>query len=166
MQLQIPCFPISERTSWNQWPSAVSEKVTSYENATGNSPALLIFVPCKEILATGFKPKIKEPNMESPESLVMIAIEPTIRAGVMEALDRVAAREPKLPPGPRKTTPTIKPNTLLKSIFEQMADMPATVFSVTFPLDDQEAKAGTIFFLRTRFTIAAFRREMEKPLPP
>jgi len=166
MQLQIPCFPISERTAWNQLPRIMSEKVESYAEATGNALALLLFIPCKEISKPGFRTELKQPDMKAPETLLMVAIEPTIRAAVMEALERVAAREPKYPPGTRQITPTIKPNTLFKSIFEQMAQMPATVFSVTIPIDDDETKAGTIFFVRTAFTIAEFRRDMEKPIQP
>ena len=40
--------------------------------------------------------------------------------------------------------------------------MPATVFSLTMPCEDGEP--GTIFFLRTAFTISEFRREIEEPI--
>jgi hypothetical protein len=43
-----------------------------------------------------------------------------------------------------------------------MADMPATVFSVSFTQGGGEL--ATIFFIRTAFTISQFRREMEQTL--
>jgi len=74
----------------------------------------------------------------------------------------VEAREPKLPANPKAKRLRFKDNTPLKNVFRQMGELPATVFSLTFPNNGLDS--GTIFFLRTAFTISEFRRETERPI--
>lgn len=105
----------------------------------------------------GFKPTLSE----APEELVVFALGQMVRNAVFEALERVAEREPKIADRTVKL-PKFKENTPLKSFFRQMAEMPATVFSLTFP--DDSPDSATIFFLRTPFTVSEFRREMHRPI--
>lgn len=97
------------------------------------------------------------------EALLVVAFEKSIREAVFQALDRVELREPNLPAARSSVkTPKFKDHTPLKSFYRQMAKMPATVFSVTFP--DDGTDAISIFFLRTAFTVSEFRREIEQPI--
>lgn len=132
--------------------------IDAYEQQTGDFPPLLLFEPGPESRIPGAMPKVPE----SPEHLVVIAVGQPIRSVVFEALDRVAKREPQPDANNKPKRLKFKDNTPLKSFFRQMAEMPATVFSITFPDDGPDA--GTIFFLRTAFTISEFRREVQQPI--
>jgi len=119
---------------------------------------MLIFEPLEHSNIPGYQPTISQ----APEELIIVTVISAVRDATFAALARVENFEPK-PPGDKPTKPMkIKENTPLKSIFRQMAAMPATVFSFSFPQDDGEP--ATIFFLRTAFTISQFRREMERPI--
>ncbi len=80
---------------------------------------------------------------------------------MFEALERVEAREPKLPANPKAKGLKLEDNMPLKSIFRQMRELPATVYSHTLP--DNGPDGDTAFFLRTRFTITELRHELEQP---
>jgi hypothetical protein len=70
--------------------------------------------------------------------------------------------EPNYPGRPAPEGLEIEENTPFKSIFRQMADMPATVLSFSLPPDSGEL--ATIFFIRSAFTVSQFRREIERPI--
>jgi hypothetical protein len=155
-EFQIPCFPVSERTTWCDLPEVIDAFVEIVDEKTGSCPPLLIFEPHPDFKIPGRWPVISE----APEELLVIAILPDVRTACFQALERVEAREPKpLNDQPRKSL-KFKDNTPLKSFFRQMAQMPATVVSLTFPDDGPDAVS--IFFLRTPFTISEFRREMHQ----
>ena len=155
--IQIPVSPISERTACAELPHRIRAVIDSYEEQEHDSyPPLLIFEPYEESRIPGFVARISE----APEELLVIAIEPSVREAVLQALECVAAREPLNPPqGPPKTI-KLKPNTPLKSVFRQMAEAHLTVFSITVPSDSPYFT--TYFFMRTPFTISEFRRELHQ----
>ena len=155
-QTKIPCFPISEQTTWSEIPAVISAVVDVWANATGESLRLLIVEPMEESDIADYEPGLV------PEELLVIAVDPVVRQAVFEALKRVESREPAFPHQQTVKTPKIEENTPLKSIYRHMADMPATVFSVTLP--GANGEPGTVFCLRTAFTISEFRREIEKPI--
>ena|ERR1035441_2939851 len=157
-QVQIPVLPISERTTWGEIPEVMEAVVTAFEERTGTVPPLLIFEPHEESRIPSPAPT----PSDAPEELVVVAVGQVVREAVFEALRRVEAREPNIPVNPKAKLPKFKDNTPLKSFFRQMAAMPATVFSLTFP--DDAPDSGTIFFLRTAFTISELRREMNRPI--
>ena len=158
MQFQIPCFPVSYRTTFEELPDVFEIFISSAEEQTGSCPPLLIFEPHPEWPTYGRLPVISE----APEELVVVALEPSVRAACFQALDRVAEREPPYPSHPPKKTFKFKSNTPLKSFFRKMAEMPMTVFS--FPFPDDEPDSIHIFFLRTPFTVSEFRREITQPI--
>ena len=157
-QVQIPVLPISERTTWGEIPEVMEAVVTAFEERTGTVPPLLIFEPHEESRIPSPAPT----PSDAPEELVVVAVGQVVREAVFEALRRVEAREPNIPVNPKAKLPKFKDNTPLKSFFRQMGELPATVFSLTFPDDGPDS--GTIFFLRTAFTISEFRRETERPI--
>jgi hypothetical protein len=132
--------------------------VTAFEERNETVPPLLIFEPCEESRIPGPAPT----PSDAPEELVVVAVGQVVREAVFEALERVEAREPNIPVNPKRKVPKFKDSTPLKSFFRQMAALPATVFSLTFPDDGPDS--GTIFFLRTAFTISEFRREVQRPI--
>jgi len=155
-QTKIPCFPISETTTWGEIPMVISTVVDVWADATGEGLRLLIVEPMEESRIPDYIPGL------APEELLVIAVDPVMRQAVFEALQRVELREPVPPHKQTVKTPKIEENSTFKSIYRQMAEMPATVFSLTMPCDDGEPE--TLFFLRTAFTISEFRREIEKPI--
>jgi hypothetical protein len=157
-QEQIPQIPVPENTTWGELPELVGAAVQICEEKFGGCPPVLIFEPIEQSNIPGYQPTISQ----APEELIVVAVIPQIRDAALAALERVEASEPKHPGGPPPKLPRIKDNTPFKSIFRQMAAMPATAFSISFPQDDGEN--ATIFFLRTAFTISEFRREMERPI--
>lgn len=157
-QQQIPQIPVSEKTTWGELPDLLGAAVQICEEKFGGCPPMLIFEPLEHSNIPGYQPTISQ----APEELIVVTVIPQVRDAAFAALERVEAFEPKHPGGPAPKIPKIKENTPFKSIFRQMAAMPATVFSVTFPQDDGEP--ASIFFLRTAFTISQFRREMERPI--
>lgn len=155
-QFQIPCFPISERTTWSELPDVFDAVADALPEES--FPPLLLFEPHPE---TKFPHQVPVMS-EAPEELLIVAVLPDVRAACFRALERVEGREPKLADeNPRKSL-KFKDNTPIKSFFRQMAEMPATVVSLTFP--DDSPDAATIFFLRTSFTISEFRREIQEPI--
>ena len=133
----------------------ISVVVDVWANTKGEALRLLIIEPMEESRIPDYEPGL------APEELVVVAVDPVVRQAVFEALSRIESREPVSPHNETVKTPQIHENTPLRSIYRQMADMPAAVFSLTMHCDDGEP--GTIFFLRTAFTISEFRREIEKP---
>jgi hypothetical protein len=155
-QFQIPCLPISERTTWSDLPDVIDAVLETFDDSS--FPPLLIFEPHPEPRFPHQVPVVSE----APEELVVLAVLPDVRGACFRALERVEAREPKLADeSPRKSI-KFKDNTPIKSFFRQMAEMPATVLSLTFPDDGPDA--ATIFFLRTPFTVSEFRREIQQPI--
>jgi hypothetical protein len=157
-QEQIPQLPVSEKTTWGELPDLLGAAVQVCEEKFGGCPPVLIFQPIEQSNFPGYQPTISQ----APEELIVVTVIPRIRDAAFAALERVEAREPKHPGGPPPKMPKIKDNTPFKSVFRQMAAMPATVFSISLTQDDGEN--ATIFFLRTAFTISEFRREMERPI--
>ena len=134
----------------------ISTVVDVWANATGEGLRLIMVEPMEESRIPDYEPGL------APDELLVVAVDPVVRQAVFEALKRIEPREPISPQEHTVRTPKIEENTRLRSIYRQMADMPATVFSLTLPCEDGEP--GTIFFLRTAFTISEFRREIEKPI--
>ncbi len=91
--------------------------------------------------------------------MLTLAPHAATRDAIMRALQEVEKREPKLE---NQRTPkiAIKPNTPLRSIFKQMANIPMTVFSLT----DGDDPDSTIFFIRTAFTLSELHKELPKVL--
>jgi hypothetical protein len=159
MQFQIPCFPLSYRSTWAELPEILEIFMSGVEERTGTSSPLLVFEPHPDWPDYGPLPFISE----APEELVVVALEQSVRAACFRALERVESREPKYAGHtPSKKPLKFKENTPIKSFFRQMAEMPVTAFSITFPDDGPDAIS--IFFLRTPFTVSEFRREMHKPI--
>ena len=158
MEMQIPCLPISERTTWIDLPDRFMEFLEAVEEQTGLCPPMMIFEPQPDPRVPGHRATVSE----APEELVVVAVGSEVRAACFQALERVAEREPKLPPDHPVKSLKVKGNTPLKSFFRQMTEIPATVISLTLSADDPDAP--TVFFLRTPFTVSEFRREMNTPL--
>jgi len=156
-QVQIPLFPIDQKTTWSEFPDIVEVFATHFEERTGDFPPMLIFEPSEKLFAPGSKFNVSE----APEEIIVVSISPDVSNAMFEALKRVEAREPKGIPYQSKPV-KIKDNTPIKSIFRQMAAMPVTVYSLTFLLSDSDSI--TVFFVRTPFTVSEFRREMEMPI--
>ena len=94
--------------------------------------------------------------------MIVIAAIPKVRDAALAAVQRVEAFEPKHPGGPARPLPPLNGADSFQTIFRQMAALPATVLSVSFPQADGEL--ATVIFLRSAFTISQFRREMSRPL--
>lgn len=159
MQFQIPCFPLSYRTTCAKLPELFEVATEELEERTGMFPPLLIFEPHPDWTEDDPLPLISD----APEELIVVALEQQVRAACFQALGRIEDREPKNPLR-RSSNQRLKfkENTRIKSVFRQMNEMPITVFSLTFPDDGPDAIS--IFFLRTPFTISEFRRELLKPI--
>jgi hypothetical protein len=153
-EFQIPCFPVSERTTFAELPDVLKKMMRSLETEMDGSPPLFIFEPRPESRIPG--QVVASPGV--PEELLVVALYPDVRLACFEALARVEAREEKLPRDGTPKSLKFKENTPLKSFFRQMAELPVTVFSITLPDDGPEAI--TFFFMRTQFTIDEFRIEM------
>ena len=159
MQFQIPCFPISYRTTFAELPEVFDIFISSAEEQNGSCPPFLIFEPHPEWPSYGPLPVISD----APEELIVAAWMPSIREACFQALERFEVREPEYPNHPTsKRRLKFKENTPIKSFFRQMTEMPATVFSLTFPDDGPDSIS--IFFLRTPFTVSEFRREIAQPI--
>jgi hypothetical protein len=156
-EVHIPCFPISERTTFSELPQVVDARVIPYEEEIGGALPMFIFDPRPEWGATG---RLLSSN-DAPERMVIVALEPELRAASFRALEKVQAIEPSGAKPQLRKLPRIKENTPLKSIFRQMEESQLTVFSLTFP--DNGPDAITTFFLRTTFTIENFRRIVMDP---
>jgi hypothetical protein len=63
-------------------------------------------------------------------------MEPRVRNAIFQALERVEERA-KTFGRTQAEMPNLKDNTPLRTFFRLMADMPATVFSITFPNEGQ-----------------------------
>lgn len=157
-QVQIPCLRIPNRTTWGEVPTIMQLAGESCEAQTGSVPPMLIFEPYEESRL----PHLKAKPSDVPEELIVMALGQMMRQAALDALERVAAREPNVSSQAPKSM-KIKPNTPMKSIFRQMSEMPATVFSIT-SLDDNGEGGSAIFFLRTAFTVSEFRREIQLPI--
>ena len=158
MQFQIPCFPISYRTRFADFLDVFEDFMTIAEEQTGSCPPLLIFEPHPDWSIHGRLPIISD----APEELVVVPLEPSVRAACFQALERVEAREPKHPIHPPKKSLKFNDNTPVKGFFRKMAEMPMTALSLTF--SDNGPDAISIFFLRTPFTVSQFRREITQPI--
>lgn len=157
-QIEIPILPISERTTWGELPELLDAFFTHCEEQGNELPPLLLFEPLKVSRIPGDTPSVSE----VPATLLVVAVEMSVREAVFQALERVEKREPIFPNAGAAKPPQFKDNTPLKSFYRQMTEMPATVFSVTFPDDGPDAIS--IFFLRTAFTVTEFRREIQQPI--
>ena len=158
MQFQIPCFPISYRTTFAELPDVFEIFIDGADEQTGSCPPFLLFEPHPEWPIHGRLPVISD----APEELIVAAWVPWIREACFQALGRVEAREPKYPSHTPKKSLKFKDNTPVKALFRKMAEMPLTVFSITLPDDGPDSIS--IFFLRTPFTVSEFRREIAQPI--
>lgn len=93
-----------------------------------------------------------------PDRLFLIAADPAGSALVMTALRAVALREPNHGEL-RLGRLDIGGKTPLREIFRQMAAGPLSVFSLTLP-----GSGGTMFFVRTPFTIKCLFDELARSL--
>jgi hypothetical protein len=156
-QVKIPCFPMPETTEWNEIATAIDLTVQAYSIATGEGLSLLIYEPVESVSAmSDYVPS------EAPEKLIVIAVFPEIREAIFGALKEIETREPKIGRDEPVAMPKLTGTTTLRTVFRHMEEMPATVLSFTVPCEEDEP--GTIFFLRSAFTISEFRREIEKPI--
>ncbi len=159
MQIQIPCFPISYKSTWEEIPEIVEEFSNHAMEVMENCPPLLLFEPHPDWPTYGQPPVISE----APEEMIIIATLQPIRDACFQALERVAEREPQVPShAPTRISLKFKGNTPVKSFFRQMEEMAITVFSLTIPDDGPDAVS--VFFLRTPFTVSEFRREISRPI--
>jgi hypothetical protein len=157
-QQKTPILPVSEKKPWREIPYVIAAGIGFCEDLFGARPTLLLYEPIGSPNSPGYEPA----TSEAPEELIVVALTPQEREATVAALKRVEPLEPKFPDRPAPKPPKIKDNTPFKSIFRQMADMPATVLSFSLPPDSGEL--ATIFFIRTAFTISQFRRELEQTL--
>ncbi len=159
MQIQIPCYPISYKSTWAELPEIVEEFSNHTMEMMGHDSPLVLFEPVPDWPAYGQPPTISE----APKEMIVIAVLQAVRDACFQALERVAEREPKVPSHtPTRTSIKAKGNTPMKSFFRQMEQAAITVFSVSIPDDGPDAI--TIFFLRTPFTVSEFRREIARPI--
>ena len=153
MQFTIPCFPLSERTTMADLMEHAGMAWDAFERQTGQTAPLLLFQPLPEWPQYQEVPKVSK----EPEQLIVIAAMPQIVTHCLNGLAEVEKREPQYKQEARHRRIKINFKTPMKNLFRQMADIPLTVFSMNYP-------EGSVFFLRTRFTIAEFLREVEKPV--
>ncbi|MEQ1933105.1 MAG: hypothetical protein ABL962_04405 [Fimbriimonadaceae bacterium] len=158
-QVQIPLFPVFEITTLAEVPDVVEIMWDLYEKRTGNPGLpLLMFEPIEEPLSHDDVPELSE----APEEMLIIAIGHEYKKLVLDALERVAPREPKLTLSIGKKQIKFDENTTLRSFYQQMASLPVTAFTILFP--DNVRGAMNMFLLRTPFTVSEVRRELSKPI--
>lgn len=153
-QIQIPLIPIPDDILFGELGELFLGTLDNLEkNRIGPFPVLIY-----EVCDPPDRPDEQIEPSQAPERVIAISITNDSRDALMRALAEVERREPPYP-NPRKPVKiNLRDNTPLRSVFKQMAALPLTVFSMTQP--DQDA--GTLFFIRTAFTISELQKELPK----
>jgi hypothetical protein len=153
-QIQIPLIPIPDDIRFGDLGELFLGTLDHLEkNGIGPFPVLIY-----EVCDPPDRPdELVEPS-QAPERVIAISISDTSRDSLMRSLAEVEKREPPYPTPANTIRINLKDKTPLRSIFKQMAAHPLTVFSITLP----EKAAGTLFFLRTAFTISELQKELPK----
>jgi len=155
-QVQVPIYPVPERTKFSDFMELSGKVWEAFTKDTGINTPVFIFEPYEAPRHPAPPPRASE----APEEIIVVSMGQGPREAIFEALKRIETREPKLQQQ-RPLNITLKPNTPLKSIYRQMAEVPATVFSLTL---GEDSDAGAIFFIRTGFTVNQLRHEMNQPV--
>lgn len=103
------------------------------------------------------------PDLEANLNRLVIVADPKFVPQIFGALDRVGPRDlesnPDLkgrPGNPKRVKPS--PKQRLRTVYQKMDDQNMTVFSIT--LAEGDSPHGFFCFIRTRFTILEFFKEM------
>ena len=161
----VPVRQIAKNTIYDDLFEIVSATISYHlELDKSDVKTMLMFIPVKRPSA----PSVIQPLSETPDELIVYGIGSIVLHDIFRALKQVEKREPHRVHAIPKSGIRFCGNTPISNVFEQMAAIPMTVLSFTYPdrqpEDPKYPLPFTFFFIRTRFTVSELLRELARPV--